>query len=261
MADNRAHAYGPIGGQDPRGPGGPSGPGAQPPQASHLPPQVKGPFQILHFAASAAISFLTFYGALYCIFGDFQPLDMLNLLYLSFFGLLMCAVDTPWGGNFQAVVNFRRLIAKYLAVVTRLTGKGGTFLMLGTMSFTALWVNEAAYVLNVLVSIFVVVVGGFTIYQGLMKSHALEKARRALTKNSPGDPVQPSMDFFKRYAKVPGTGMTENEFNEGCGSSAGVQFSGAELRCIFNALSSSPDLQKLSQEDVTSWFQCAFILL
>lgn len=260
MADNRAHAYGPVGGQDPRGgPGGPGG-ASPPPQASHL-PQAKGPFQIVHFAASAAISFLTFYGALYCTFGDLQPLDVLELLYLSFFGLLMCAVDTPWGGNFLWVVNIRRVIAKYLTVVTRLTGKGGTFIMLGTMSFTALWVNEAAYVLNVLVSLFVVVVGAYTIYQGFVKSYMLEKVRKELIKHSPDNVVEPSMQFFNKNAKVPQTGMTENEFNEGCANSAGRQFNGAELRCIFNALSSSPDLQKLSQEDVTSWFQCTFTLL
>merc|ERR1712196_693220 len=124
-----------------------------------LPGGPKKPLLKLHFAAAVCVAVSGAYGAIYCLVFDFQPLDMLQLIYLSAFGLMMVVLDMPvgWLGQHVASVQIvRGLILKYLNLVTRRVGKGLTFVFLGTACFASLWVNEVSYVPNVLVSIVVI---------------------------------------------------------------------------------------------------------
>lgn len=191
--------------------------------------------QIIRFAAAVCVAFGGFYGSVYCLIGEFQPLDMVQLVYLCLMGLLMCVLETPFG-KFQILFQIRENIDKYLAIVNRVTGKGITFIFLGTMTFVALWVNEASYVLNALISLVILGAGGLTTFQGVMTSVKLNKARVHIKHgNDPSTYFSVAQQIVQRNAMTNrGQGLTENELN----AALETNFNSADLRSIMAVISS-----------------------
>lgn len=216
------------------------------------------PLMKLHFAAAVCIAVSGAYGAFYCVVEDFQPLDMLQLLYLSAFGLMMAVLDMPVMQHVRWVQDVRGLILKYLNLVTRQVGKGLTFVFLGTTIFASLWVNEVSYALNVIVSIVIIGTGAVTTWMGVVKMRKLENARKKIA----GDAgTQSSTMIYQQYARDPRDGLLEDELNKLLNERSGTSLAPRDLNSIFVTLASDPRCGRMTFEDFDAWLKTSWTLL
>merc|ERR1719460_2776978 len=67
--------------------------------------------------------------------------DALEMAYLFLFGLLLATVDTPLFTSLGMVVHIRQACNRFLALVTRVTGKGIVYMFLGCTLWSSMWEN------------------------------------------------------------------------------------------------------------------------
>merc|ERR1719335_414997 len=137
----------------------------------------------------------------------------------------MFVLDAPL--NFKFVQEAKSHINKYAKFLTRLSGRGVWFIFLGTMTFATLWENSISYFLAVVLGFFVFGVGVASTVIGVVKSRKLEKVRLTVYQHKQKGGLA---QLFQQHAKnSPTMGLTQQEFNEMCGSLRGVAFSPDEL--------------------------------
>merc|ERR1719456_1410594 len=181
-----------------------------------------------------------------------QWVDALEMSYLFIFGLLLAVLDTPLFNLVAIVSELRTAIGKYIAVLQRVTGKGAAYIFLGCALWSSMFANvEGNFLLflAVLICLFVVAIGCFSVAIAVLKSRNLDLVRKELRK-------EPSSlkQMYDMHAKMnPTAGITQEEFKKMTPYARGVSFEQGDIKLIFNALSTNPRRDVISLEDLTAW--------
>lgn len=244
-------------------------PGAHiPPAALSQNPHAKGynmaamnyvyPWSFMWFGASlcvmtgAVISFVNFVVSL-------QWVDGLEMAYLFFFGLLLATIDTPLCPTFQFVSTIRQGVHRFVALLTRMTGKGVVYMFLGCTLCSAMWSNTKdafLLLLAVILGSLIFAAGLISVFLGICKSVNLNHVRIELQKH------QNAGQMYDTHAKTnPGMGMTKEEFNKMAQYLRGVSFEGTDLNFVMNCLSTDPNRQFLTRLDIEDWAQQGMVFV
>lgn len=222
------------------------------------------PITLIWFAAAISIVFGAFLGALACLI-SLEWVDTLEMSYLLVFGALLAVLDMPNLTQMAAGAAMRLRIARYMHILTRVSGKSVVFLFLGCALFSAMWSNlehVVFLVLAVLIGLFVVGVGLLSLGLGLHKSVHLNKLRQHFCQDGEAFGHNAVSQMYERHARLqPQLGMTSQEFNQMATDSRGIAFEKTDLPLIFNALSSSPKKDALTLTDLHAWVQGQLVLL
>lgn len=178
--------------------------------------------------------------------------DALEMSFMFLFGLLLAVLDTPLLNQVQIVAETRVAIGKYMAVLQRVTGKGLTYIFLGCALWSSMYANVEGGFLLVLaaaIGLFVVFVGVFSLVIAVLKSRNLNLVRLELRKET-GILKQ----MYDMHARMnPMAGITQEEFKKMTPYARGISFEQADIRLIFNALSSNPRRDLISLEELNMW--------
>jgi len=225
------------------------------------------------FAASCCVVFGAFISGSELFF-NFEPVDAMNMAYLTAFGATMAVLDTPFLKSIKMVVDAKTYIGKYLQLVTRVTGKGVTLVFLGSSLFLSMWDNlQGPFMrfLAVVLSTVPTVVGFAACTVGLLKSAKLDKARRQLA-----FVIDHRYDHFASTYRGADGGLTMAEFNNLTTENGGFRFETLDLKLIFNALVSNPawraqptsnagyanvEEPKIPKHDLIEWCNGGMVLL
>lgn len=231
------------------------------------------------FAAACLIVLNCFLGGWELIFNG-SLVDWMNLCYICIAGMVLAICDTPFYPNFKFREDVKLFVCKYINILTRVTGKGATFIFLGSALLSAMWANESGGFVKfcaVIGNIFVIGLGGVTVVVGVMKSQKLLKAKTLLYNNN----FETVYDQVMRkatggQAPPPGAGMTSVQFKDMCQEYGGQVFEEMDIKGIWQALSTqtawrprnqqnnqgSNDMIKFSKEDLQAWvYDKGFTLL
>jgi len=225
---------------------------------SAMPPVASG-LTLFHFAAGCCVAFGGFYGALYCIFGEFQPVNVIQQIYLGLFGVLLMILDTPTQGM-KCVKEYREHMSKYIHLLTRVVGKGITFIFLGLMTWVSLMTNDVSVFLPVVVGLYIIIVGVVTTFLGARMSKKLNGLRIALQQAGQGD-VGGYISKYDQAATNKAAGLTKNDFNSMFQQTVGGTFSDSDSRAIFNSLASDVHKTYITCEDLALWKDGPFVCI
>mmetsp|Transcript_56 Transcript_56/g.81 ORF Transcript_56/g.81 Transcript_56/m.81 type:complete len:325 (-) Transcript_56:194-1168(-) len=220
------------------------------------------------------------------LFFSFELVDFLEMCYMFVFGGVLALMDTPCFKNMKTVSDHKLYFSKYVNLLTRVTGKGITFLFLGCSLFSNMWENLEGNGLEFLAFVLCslpILVGIAALVIGFMKSQKLSRARQSL----PQEEVNVSM-IYDQYARTfpgPQGGLTQVEFNDLTVKTAGIKWEDADLKLIFNALVVNPqwrtshnvnpgmpggsmnnmgnmvELAKIPKQDLVAWVQGGMVWL
>jgi len=183
---------------------------------------------------------------------SFEWVDALEMGYLFIFGLLLAVLDTPLFNQVAIVSELRTGIGKYIAVLQRVTGKGAAYIFLGCALWSSMFANvEGGFLLflAVLIGLFVVFIGVFSMAIAILKSRNLNLVRLELRKEDTS-----LRQMYDMHAKMnPTAGITQEEFKKMTPYARGVSFEQSDIKLIFNALSSNPRRDVISLDDLTAW--------
>jgi len=207
---------------------------------------------LMWFAAACCVmlgSFISFMSELFSL----QWIDALEMGYLFIFGLLLAVLDTPLFNQVAIVSEMRTGIGKYIALLQRITGKGAAYIFLGCALWSSMFANleDSGFLLflAVLIGLFVVCIGVFSVAIAVLKSRNLNLVRLELRK----EPMS-LKQMYDMYAKMnPTAGITQEEFKKMTQYARGVAFEHSDIKLIFNALSSNPRRDVITLEDLTGW--------
>lgn len=213
-----------------------------------------------------------------------ELVDWLEMTYILFFGVCLAVLDTPLMKTIKLIMDAKKYIGKYIAFVTRLTGKGISFVFLGSALFLTMVDNLDGGFMRFLAVVlcFVPVVVGFgAIVIGALKSKKLDAVRKQLVAV-----IEQRYDSFATTFPGQFGGLTMTEFNRLTYENAGgVRFETQDLKLIFNALVSNPswrqqvvastqnmsggyqnalagdDSMKIPKQDLLDWCRDGLVLL
>merc|ERR1719201_1329240 len=153
----------------------------------------------------------------------------------------------------EPVLSIRTAIGKYIAILQRVTGKGVAYIFLGCSLTSSMWANlKGGFMifLSLLIGLFVVFIGLFSLVVAVVKSRNLNLVRQELQKDGS---VSLEQMYTMHAKKEPQMGLTQEEFKNMTPYARGVAFEGADIKLIFNALSSNPRREYMSREDLQAW--------
>jgi len=208
-------------------------------------------------------------------FFSFEMVDFIQMTYLMVFGIMLALLDTPILKTAKGVMDAKMYIGKYLNFVTRVVGKGVTFLFLSSTLFLTMWDTQGNgffLFLAVILNFVPMLVGLGAVAIGLRKSSRLDQARR-----------QVQTDIDHSYGRFAGTypgpegGLTMDEFRM-LMLEKNFEFETLDLKLIFNALVSNPvwrlqpmstqggytnanDTIKIPKKDLLDWCAGGFVVL
>jgi len=200
--------------------------------------------------ASAVIS--VFY---YLLNWQWAPSTFLSQLFLLMFGALMLVLDLPIPHPSEHTRRVRDNVYKFFLFMTRFMGRGMWYLFLATMCFVALWDDNIAPWLGIIIALYLVLLGVAALAKGFMLSKHLDLVRKNLIEQhrtadsffQPNEPAK-SKDWFK--AMVANTAGQPDLFTDD------------ELDYVIGALSFSPkDDGQISREEFEYWLRPGPMLL
>lgn len=203
------------------------------------------------FIAACCVFGAGLIGTLDLVFTTFEPIDVVDEMYLCMFGGIMMVLDAPV--PMKQIQEVQGFISKYAMFLTRLVGRGMWYTFLGTMTFATLAENSISIFLAVVLGFYVVLVGLISTVYGLVKSRKLERVRYKLFQCAKSKELG---NLYERFAKTDQErGLTTQEFNNLASQVTELNFDKDELACIFNALAMSDgkDDGLISLEDLNEW--------
>lgn len=259
-------------------------PGGGMPQQSNYPAGATASFKqmqtttsmnLVFFVAACTIVAVALIDAI-CLLVSGELFDALELTYLVVFGAILAVLDTPFFKTIKLMGDLRMYIGKYINLVTRVTGKGVTFVFLGSTLFCTIVNTSGSQVWKVL-GFFIcgvpTLVGCAAIVIGIMKSQKLSKARQHLATGA----LQQRYEQYAQTHRGPQGGLTPAEFNGLTMENGGFKWEDADLKLIFNALVSNPAWRinpaaqqgpngresepKIPREDLINWVQGGMVWL
>lgn len=227
---------------------------------------------LVFFVAACSVMLGAFIGGTLLLF-SWELVDFLEMTYLLAFGAILAVLDTPFFKAIKIISDMKMYVGKYVALLTRVTGKGLAFIFLGSSLFTGMWDNlEGGFqlFLSVVLCLGPAVVGLAALVIGILKSKKLNMAKRKLDPNT----LDQRYDQWARTYPGPQGGLTQQEFN-GLTAEAGADtWEDADLKLIFNALVSNPTQRmtapsstggeteaKIPREDLKTWVSSGVVWL
>lgn len=183
----------------------------------------------------------------YCHNPAWAPATFFGNLFLLIFGLLMMVLDFPIPHPNKSLVSIRDYIYKFVLFMTRFTGRGMWYLFLATLVFSTLWDGGASWVLGLIFTGYLILLGIAALYKGGTMSYRLNKVREEILKSnrSAEHYLAPSQNCL---SKVQFNAMVESVMHEQ------KFFSDDELDYVINALSFTPENDgKVSMEEIEYW--------
>lgn len=202
------------------------------------------------FAAACCVMAGGIIGFVCMLLSSFKIVDCLDEVYLVLFGLVVAILDFPM--NPAIIQEPRTLINKYAMFLGRLMGKGLFLNFLGTMTLASLWNNSISYILAIVLGLFVIAAGLFTLIYGYAKTRQLERVRFALhDKVRQGAKLN---DIYNQYAHDhPLAGMTKAEFGTLARNEAHIELERDMLQLVFQAMAEHVDKERLTAIDLGDW--------
>jgi len=225
----------------------------------------------LHSSVVYPWSIMWFFAALCVITGSviscaseiisLEWIDALEMAYLFFFGILLAVVDTPLFTSVALVTHVHQTVNRFIAILTRVTGKGVVYMFLGCTLFSSMWSNlEGALMLFLafFLGITIFLVGMISVLLGFMKSRNLNQVRSALNKEPQLLPQK-----YSQFARTnPNTGLTPDEFEKlSISLPQQVRFEGNDMKFVFGGLSTDPSRMFISLDDLTQWVTGGMIFI
>jgi hypothetical protein len=266
-------------GSYPPGSGGYNPGGGMPPQTNYpgagASMQTTTSMNLVFFVAACVIMVAALIDSI-CLLLSGDVLEALELTYLVIFGAILAVLDTPFFKTIKLMGDLRMYIGKYINLVTRVTGKGITFVFLGSTLFCTIvgtCGNQVWKVLAFFICAVPVLVGIAAIVIGIMKSQKLSKARQHLATGA----LQQRYEQYAQTFRGPQGGLTPQEFNGLTMENGGFKWEDADLKLIFGALVSNPTWRinpaaqqgpngresepKIPREDLLNWVQGGMVWL
>jgi hypothetical protein len=171
--------------------------------------------------------------------------DLIDEVYLLFFGVVMFILDNP--GNQVFVMQYKGYIWKYCMFLRMLTGRGIWYMFLGIMSTFILY-EEYIWLFSLLgLYVFCIGLTGFII--GLSKSRKLERVRTEFQRKEAD-----VRSYFRHYAaENPTQGMNADEFSFMVVQVSNLEFSDEDMDYIFIALATGRNGRLMTQADMNEW--------
>lgn len=217
------------------------------------------PWSFMWFGAAFCVMVGSMISFLDLVF-SLEWVDALEMAYLFFFGVLLAIVDTPLFTQVMVVTSIRQTCNRFVAILTRVTGKGIVYMFLGCTLWSSMFSNlEGGFLLFLAFFLggVIFLVGLVSIGLGVMKSRTLNTLRQEFKKD--GNQLQ---QMYTTHARLnPQTGLTPEEFNRMAPYARGVQFEGTDLKFIFGALSTAPARDFISLQDLFDWVNGPFVLI
>lgn len=231
---------------------------------------------LVFFGAAGCVMFAACIAGIALLY-SLELVDFLQMCYLFMFGAVLAVLDTPFFKTIKAMGDLKMYIGKYVNLLTRVTGKGVTFVFVGSALFSAMWDNlEGGFMLflSVVLCAFPTAVGFIAIVIGIMKSQKLSKARKHVAMGA----LEQRYDQWAQTYRGATGGLTPAEFNGLTMENGGFKWEDADLKLIFNALVSNPawrinsasqyqggqptgDEPKIPKEDLMSWVRGGMVWL
>lgn len=227
--------------------------------------------------AACSIMLGAFIGGI-ALFFSFELVDFLEMAYLFLFGAVLALMDTPCFKAMKTVKDHREYFSKYVHLLTRVTGKGITFLFLGCSLFSGMWDNLEGYgilFLAFVLCLLPVVVGLAALVIGFMKSQKLNRARQFMAQDDQN--LNMIYDQHARTYPGPQGGLTMAEFSDLTNKLGGIKWEESDTKLIFNALVSNPawrpsnvnpqgytgqvEMAKLPKDDLMAWVKGGMVWL
>ncbi|CAK0887751.1 unnamed protein product [Prorocentrum cordatum] len=178
---------------------------------------------------------------------EWAPATFFGNVFLLVFGILMVVLDFPIPHPHQSLVDIRDNIYKFVLFMTRFTGRGIWYLFLATLVFSTLWDGGASWLLGLIFTGYLIILGIAALYKGGMMSYKLNKVREEILKSnrSAEHYLAPSQNCL---SKVQFNAMVESVMHE-----HGF-FSDDELDYVINSLSFTPENDgQVSMEEIEYW--------
>lgn len=217
------------------------------------------PWSFMWFGASICVmigSFISFMNEIMSL----EWVDALEMAYLFLFGVLLAVVDTPLFTSVMVVTHIRQAVNRFVAILTRVTGKGVVYIFLGCTLWSSMWSNlEGGFLLflAIFLGMIIFLTGIISVILGIFKSRNLNVVRLELKKE--GNLQQQYNQFARMYN---GAGLTPEEFERmSLSLPQAVRFEGSDLRLVFGGLSSDPNRMFISQEDLQSWVMGGMVFI
>lgn len=228
---------------------------------SHMAAPYVYPWSFMWFGAALCVMVGALISFLNLVF-SLEWVDALEMAYLFFFGVLLATVDTPLFTSMMLVTHIRQSVNRFVAVLTRVTGKGFVYMFLGCTLWSSMYSNLEGFFFQFLAFLLggvIFLTGLISVGLGVMKSRNLNRVRAELRKDTGGTNLQ---QLYSSHARLnPTTGLTPEEFNRMSPYARGVQFEATELKFIFNALSSDPNRMFISFQDLQEWVMGTPVLI
>eukprot|EP00747_Dinoflagellata_sp_TGD_P208226 gnl/TRDRNA2_/TRDRNA2_81738_c0_seq1.p1 gnl/TRDRNA2_/TRDRNA2_81738_c0~~gnl/TRDRNA2_/TRDRNA2_81738_c0_seq1.p1 ORF type:complete len:289 (+),score=50.00 gnl/TRDRNA2_/TRDRNA2_81738_c0_seq1:81-869(+) len=218
---------------------------------------------LVWFAAALCIIVAGLFGAIILLF-EFELLDFIAQMYILLFGIILAVLDTPVMLNHPIVAEVQLGVSRQFNLLTRVTGKGVTYLFVGSLIWAS-WLNNMVegftIFIAVVIGLVVCAVGIFSTMVGLKKSNDINLVRMHFKKDGPQMVNQAIEANYARYAKSSRYGLLAPEFGKMVFDIKGAPIEVADTQIVYNALSSAPTKEFLSQEDLVNWANGNFVLL
>jgi len=187
-------------------------------------------------------------------------IDALEMAYLFCFGVLLAVVDTPLCTSMAFVPHVHNTVNRFVAILTRVTGKGFVYMFLGCTLFSSMWakLTGAVYLfLAFFLCVFIFLTGIISMLLGFAKSRNLNQVRTALSKD------EKFADKFKQFARLdPNTGLSPEEFQKlSISLPQQIRFDASDLKFVFGGLSSDPSRMFISLDDFNQWVTGGMIFI
>lgn len=182
---------------------------------------------------------------------QWAPATFFVNLFLLSFGILMIVLDFPIPHPHQGLVTVRNNIYKFFLFLTRFTGRGVWYLFLATMIFSMLWDGGPSWILGLLFTGYLIILGGMALYKGGSMSLRLNQVREEILKQNrsaehylaPGHTRLSKKQFETMINSVMSDHLTGDPF-----------FTYDELDYVINALSFKPENDgQVTMEEVEYW--------
>jgi len=184
----------------------------------------------------------------FCHYGiEWAPATFFGNVFLLTFGIMMVVLDFPIPHPHPALVDIRDNIYKFVLFMTRFTGRGIWYLFLATLVFSTLWDGGASWILGLIFTGYLIILGIAALYKGGSMSYRLNKVREEILKSnrSAEHYLAPSQNCL---SKVQFKAMVESVMHEQ------AFFGDDELDYVINALSFTPENDgKVSMEEIEYW--------
>lgn len=174
---------------------------------------------------------------------EWAPASGVSVVFLMMFGVLMLVLDFPFPNMrlHPHISALRFHIYKFVLFMTRFMGRGVWYLFLATMVYSELFDANLNWGLAIILTLYLVILGGLAIAKGLQMTLKLERVKQAIVKQGRG---------AEHFLPTVQAGLSKEQFKTVAESVAPDHtFTIDEIEYVMSALAFSPESEGLVTRD------------